>query len=524
MNAEACVPRRVVLALGLLALLAFALRTWRIEDFQIGPDDGSYLHSALVQDLRRSWNPLAWVREDVAWVRHLVDHYAEESVTYQHSYLHQFTARWLYRLGLTPLAALRTSSALTGAATVWIVGLWLARTWPTRRGWALVAAACVAFAPLHAFYSRTGWGQVGMAAFWCGHTAVLYRVLYRIEDGDARGFRRAGWALAAFSLLAFGWQEGVAPYLAGASACVMAAPLLCDADARVRPRLLSRRTWTFVWSSIPVGAATLALKLWSPFAQKYWFNPAGRGAISSWSELKRLTWNNLVDEQQLHVMIGPFALILGVAGFFVAWRVSRSLAGHVALAALTGSLILFAAFGDAFLVRIYMPLWVAAIASSGVALAALGTWLAPRAGHLVAALVVAGGLGVQATVTTVTLFGDVRHPLFVQRLYTIRSKGDTDLRDVDRPILDRLRAERRPGERVTVFADKGAMFRLNDLGIDAREDYFEGRGPEWPDWPRWIVGVRNVFERSPFCAPNGAYEFVVGDTVGRWGLYRRRDP
>jgi len=511
--------RLELVALALLLVVAFALRTRHLESFQIGPDDGSYLNSALVHELPRTWNPVQWVREDVAWVRHLIAHYGEPTVTYQHSYLHQLTTRYLYRFGLGPLTAVRTSSALTGTLTVFLAWWMFARLWPERRRLGLLAAALVAFAPFHVFYSRTGWGQVGMSAFYLAHGVVLYRVLFVIEDGDRRAFRRAGFALLGLSILAFGWHEGVAPYLAGSAACVGIAPFVVERDARVRPRILSRRTWTYVWSTAPVGAVTLALRLWSPWAQQVWFNEKGLARIDSWSELKRLSLENLVSEQRVHVMLGWGTIVFGVAGFVVLWRARRSLAAHVAAAATAGSVVLFLFFGDAYLARIYMPLWLALIVFSAVALAALVAWLAARVGHAVAGIVLAAALGMQAAVTSVTLFGDVESPLFVQRLYTIRSKGNTDMRDVDAPILDRLRAEYRPGERVTVFSDKGAIFRLMGIGITAREDYFEGEHPAWSDW---VVGVRNQFEKRPFFEANGGeYRFVVADTTSRWGLYRR---
>jgi hypothetical protein len=184
--------------------------------------------------------------------------------------------------------------------------------------------------------------------------------------------------------------------------------------------------------------------------------------------------------------------------------------------------ILFLGFGDAYLLRAYMPVWITVLLFAAVGLAACAAWIGARLGHLAASVLVALVLAGLALASWTTLFGRVENPLFVQRFYVRAGHGDRDHRDVDRPILERLRTELREGEQVGVFGDKAAIFRLQDEGIRARENYLEG-APE--GWPEWIVGVRkgrDGFDSSPHASTNGgAYELVVSDAIGRWGLYRR---
>ena len=88
-------------------------------------------------------------------------------------------------------------------------------------------------------------------------------------------------SFAMTSVLAFGYHEGVAPYIVGSGAVVLFAPWILGSGERSLASILqSRRTWTYVWSAIPVGAVTLALALWSPFAQTYWFTSTGKAGSS----------------------------------------------------------------------------------------------------------------------------------------------------------------------------------------------------------------------------------------------------
>lgn len=501
---------RVLLALILLA--ALLLRTVRIEDFYIGPDDGAYLHSAQIDVIEPGgFHPVRWVGEDVEWVRWFAAHYGDSTITYPHCYLHQFVARWFFRFTGGALLALRLSSALTGALTVLFARLFVRRIWPGRRRTALFAAAVLAVLPIHVFFSRTGWGQVGFACFYLGWLSVLHRVLFELADDDRAGFRRAGFGLVLLSLLSFGWGEGVAPYILGSGLVVAAAGLARGGIGG----LFTRRAWTYAWSSVPVGALTLALALFSPFAQRLWFaKEAPRGM--SWLDLKAQTLGFLFKTSRLDLLLTWPLLLCAAAGVVVALRRSKRTALFLLGSALGGTAILFFFFADAWLVRAHMPLFVALAIFAAIGLDALVARLW-GVGAALAGLVLASLLWITAT----TLWGRVDDVAFLQRLYNPGAPPEVDYRDVDRPILDHLLAHRSADDTYGIFGDKSAIFRLQDAGIrGATENYMEGPDPVRP---KWVVAARNTdFAKSPHTIERGGpYRFVVRDTIDRWSLYER---
>ncbi len=511
--------------LAVLLVVAFVLRTRHIEDFYIGPDDGSYLHSAQVELLQHDgFHPLRWIGEDVSWIRHVAVKYTvDDHDTYQHSYLHQWVARWLYRLGCGALQSLRWSSALTGTLTVFFAWWLFVRLWPTRRRLGLLAAAVVACVPFHVFYSRTGWGQVGFACFYLAYCVVLYRLLFEIEEHDRRTLRWSGWSLLALSLLAFGWQEGVSPYILGCIAVVLAAPWIQrragDERGWKESVLRSRRTWTFVWSAIPIGSATVLTALFNPLAKRTWFNERGLADLD-WLELKRQSLQDIVAHQRVDLQIGWLVIVLAIIGL-VAWlRANKGLARFLVATSGIGGLILLFGFGDAMLLRAYMPVWIVVFLCAAVGIASCATWIGARGGHLLAVVFVVGVIGCLLATTWISLFGSVENPFFVQRLYAREAEGDLDKRNVDLQILERLRSEIRAGETVGAFGEKSPIVRLQDIGIPAQEvDLAEANKSSWPTW---IMGRRNMLDQGKRVTQNGGeYELVVGDTIGRFGLYHR---
>ncbi|MBL8859404.1 MAG: hypothetical protein JNL28_12910 [Planctomycetes bacterium] len=501
-------------ALFCVLCVALFLRVRQIEDFFVGPDDGAYLHSAQVDVIEPGFDPVRWVKEDVAWVGWFAEHYGENTVTYPHSYLHQFVARYLFRFGFNSLQAIRLSSALTGVLTAFFAWWFVARLWPERRRVGLLAAAVVAVLPIHVFFSRTGWGMVGFGCFYLAYCTLLYRVLFVIPEGDRRAFLRAGFGLCATSLLAFGWQEAVAPYIVGSGAVVLLASWLRGPDGVGSPSIFSRRTWTYVWSAIPVGALTLALALFSPFAKQHWFEKPLPTGIDSWSQLKSVTAQNLVAVQRPDLQLTWIVLAFALVGFVLVWRERKTLAVYLGLSALGGTLILFCFFTDAWLMRAYMPLFTTLAIFAAFGLAAL----ARRAGGL-GPFLVALALAVVTWTTWTSLFGRVEDRFYVQHLYVMGGDVQKDYRNVDSQLLEHLRAHLAPGQSVGVFGDKSAIFRLQDIGIRAREDYLEGASETWPDW---IVAARSLFQPSPHTVERGgAYRFVTRDTIDRWHLYER---
>jgi hypothetical protein len=502
------------LALALVLALAAWLRCHDIESFRIGPDDGSYLHSARIHDLPRGGALVENVHADVAWAREIAGLYDDETAAYQHSYLHQLATRWLWRSGLGALAALRASSAILGTLTVLVVALLVRGLLPSRPWLAVLAAAFVAFAPLHAFLSRTGWGQAGFAGWYLAFLAIAHRVLVAAPAPDLRRAVLLASGLVATSVLAYGWHEGVAPYVAGTALSACVAPWIRGERLAPRAVLGSTRTWTYVAGASVVGLFTVLL-LFSSFARDYWFDAKGRAPDEMpWIEVKARSLENLFVAQRLDLLLGWTLLLLAVPGAVWLRRVDRSAFRWILVNAAAGALLLVVFFGDAFLMRAYLPSYVLVwiLSACGVA------WIAERRGHAAGAVLGALVLSLLAASTWQSLFGRHGGPLFVQKLYD--QSNDLDHRHVDEELYALLRAERRPDELVAVFADKAVIYKLLDRGIMAREDYMEGRPTE--TWPVWIVGVATVFERSPFFAANGGpYALRAKDRVGRHALYQR---
>jgi hypothetical protein len=507
--------------LAVTVAFAFYLRTRDIEAFFVGPDDGSYLHSARVHELSRGGNPLRWIGEDVEWARFLAHNYSNDTLTYQHSYLHQFVTRYLFRFGCGSLQALRLSTAITGTLTALFVAWFFATSFPGRRVLAWIGAALVAVTPLHAFYSRTGWGQIGFTAFYFVYATLLYRVLVVIPADDRRALRRAGWGMLAASLLAYGYHEGVALFVIGSALVAFAAPWLFARDG-VASKVLSRRTWTCVWSAAPVGAFTLALALFSSFAQEKWFNPLGTAGVNSYGELKRLSIENLLGSQRPDLMLTWLVIVLAVVGAVAMWKERRSLAKYWIATVIAGTLVTFFLFGDASLLRAYMPVYLIAIVFAAFGLEHAAQFVGALTGKVLGCVLIAIVLATLTCVTWTSLFGRVGNPCFIQHFYIQGVGNSLDYRHVDENIRGYLQEHKKPDERIAIFGDKGMQFRLLDAGIDSREDYLEGPRETWPVWVVGRVGGRDGFGASRFPVEHGGpYKLVMQDNIARFALYRR---
>ena len=502
---------------AILALAAW----WRVDDlgaFRNGPDDGSYLHSARIHQLERGLDVWNWPAEDVAWIRELFANYADEINTYQHSYLHQWTTRVLWRAGFGAVESLRLSSVLTSLAGVWFAWLLARRLWPGRTWAALLAALLVAFHPVLVFYGRAGWGQAGFTAFYLGFLAVAWRLVGDPRPLSRRCAVRCAFALAATSLLAFGWQENVAPWIVASSLVVLGmrafAPAEDDAHG-IAARLRSRRTLAYVLGCAPVGAATLALFLWSPFAQKYWFDPAGRAQLP-WAELKQKTLSDLFVEQRAASLFGWLVLAAALVGAVAMWRGSRRAAAWLVGTALGGCATLFVLFGDAWLLRAYLPAFAIACL-----LAAYGVSVLPRAPAIVGAALLAGWCMISAHAS---LDEGLDDRFFLSTLYQRASETPKDQRHVDDALYATLVERRKEGESVGAAFDKVPLFRLLDQGLRAVEIAPSGDMPREAA-PAWIVGVVPLMkQRRCLVEDGGPYELVVADAVGRHALYRLAAP
>ncbi len=503
------------LALAAVLLVAGWLRMHDIESFRIGPDDGSYLHSARVHELERGGNPIQWVRDDVAWVREIASLYGDEKQAYQHSYLHQLTCRWIYRMGAGTLESLRLSSAILGALTALFVAWLVRRAIPSQRWIAVLAAAFVAVSPLHAFLSRTGWGQAGFTCWYLAFLVIAHRVLVAREEPTLWTSIRAALALIATSVLAYGWHEGVVFFVAGTGLVALLAPWIRGERWSVGAAL-SRRTWTYVAGVTLVGAFMVAL-FFSDFAKEYWLAPKGRMQREeslSWLDVKRLTLENLFVAQRPDLQVTWVMIVLAILGALWMRRADRTAFRWLAANSVAGPLLLFFLFGDAWLLRAYLPSVVLMLVFSACGIA----WIAGRFGHAAGAIVGSLALALTAGTTWQSLFGRHLGPVFVQKLYD--QTNHLDHRHVDDAIYALLARERKSDELVAVFGDKACIYKLQDRGIVATEDYMEGRAIE--TWPVWIVGAVNVFERSAFFdEKGGAYVLRAKDSVGRHALYQR---
>lgn len=501
------------LALAAVVVVAAWLRMHDLQSFRVGPDDGAYMHSARLHELQRGGNPIQWLRDDVAWARELARLYDKELETYQHSYLHQLTCRWLYRLGCGALESLRLSSAITGSLTVLLVAWFVRALLPARRWLAVLAAAFVAFSPLHAFLSRTGWGQAGFTCWYVLFLVYAHRALVARPEPSPRAIRLAALGMIAASVLAYGWHEGVVPYVAGTALVAFAAPWIRGESWSARAVLASRRTWAYVVGASVVGTFTLLL-FFSAFAQSYWLTTKGRSKDMGWLEIKRRTLENVFAEQRLDLLLTWPMIVLALLGIVWIRRTDRTAFRWIAANAIAGPALLFLLFGDAFLVRAYLPSYVLlfVFAACGVA------WIADRFGHAAGALIGSGVLALGAATTWQSLFGRHLGPVFVQKLYD--QTNQLDHRHVDEPLYDLLVRERKPDELVGVFGDKAAIYKLLDRGIVAHEDYMQDRPVE--TWPVWVVGAANVFEKTAFFEKNGGpYVLRAKDAVGRHALYQR---
>jgi hypothetical protein len=501
-------------ALAAILLLAAWLRLDDLGAFRSGPDDGSYLHSARIHQLERGLDLWNWPAQDWAWIKELFANYGDEINTYQHSYLHQWTTRVLWRAGFGAIESLRLSSVLTSLVGAWFAWSLARRLWPAREWLALLATSLVALHPVLVFYGRTGWGQAGFTAFYLGFLAVAWRLI-----GDPRPISRgsaawSGLALAATSLLAFGWQENVAPWIVASSLVVLGMRCLAPAEddaPGVARRLLSRRTIAYVLGCVPVGAATLSLFLWSPFAQKYWFDPAGRAQLP-WAELKQKTIADLFVEQRAVSLLGWIVLGAALLGAFASWRESRRACAWLVATAIVGCATLFALFGDAWLLRAYLPVFAIACL-----LAARGALSLPRGLAPVAAALLAGWCLLS---TWTSLRGGLDDRFFLRTLYQRASEPNKDQRHVDDALYALLVERRLEGEAVGSAFDKVPIFRLLDLGVRASEIAPSGDMPREAA-PAWIVGVSSLMKaRRCLVEDGGPYELVALDGVGRHGLYR----
>ncbi|MBI5363834.1 MAG: hypothetical protein HZA53_11695 [Planctomycetes bacterium] len=498
-----------------LVALGFFLRAHDITAFKLSPDDGQYMNSARLQFLERSADPVQWFEEDAAWFGELSEdwgHLSGVAKTYQHSYLHQFLFRYLYRLGLSCVEALRLNVAWIGALTVFALFALYAWNFPWRRRAGLFAAALLSVLLVHVFLSRTGWGEVGSTFCFVVYVALGWRLLASTDERDTRALWKLGLGLALASTLGMGFHEITSVYVVGMCAMACASPWWRgDAERGVGVVLRSRRVWAVLLSSIPVGAYTLALRLWSDYANEKWFASTLYKDLS-WGQVRVLTFRRFWETDHLLGQVSMPLLVLAIVGAVALRQRDRVWFRYAITWSALTSLVFLVAFNDPSLVRIYLPTIVLACWLAGEGLVALGAWIAPRAAAWVAGAAGAAVVLWLGLVTWTTLFGSEDDALFESGVY-VNVKNS---RNVDEPWLEYLE-DHRVTAQIGVYPTKDPLFVALDAGFTGRLFSFEEPQSTWTDH---LLAANNIMQREGRRMEDGGrYRLVAQDKVGRIGLY-----
>lgn len=503
------------LALALIVAISFFLRSRDIGAFRLSPDDGNYLWSARAQAIERGFDLSRWIREDTTWVKELAGPSAPYDL-YPHSYLHQWTARCLYRLGLDSVDALRMNSAVLGALSSLALFLLVASLLPTHRRQALLGAALLAVLPVHVWYSRTGWGVIGCTFFLLVYSALAWKLLAHTRDDDRAGAVKLGLGMSIASILAWGYHEMIAPFVVCTGLCFLFAPKLVDRSSGLAAVLRSRATWVFVASAIPVGLFTIGVYFFSDFAEEHWF----RADVTPYWQLRRESIEFLFVKQRLDRLLTWPVLAAAAFGAVAVWRAAPGFVGYLALQNVGACALLFFLYQDPFLVRIYLPLVILVAWLAAEGLVSVGTDLSSRGLKRFAVVLPFAVLLHHALMSWISLFGPLDQPMFNRYLYMADPGVLLEPRHVDEHMTAHLREHMKPGERVWTYGDKSPIFRLLDAGIPSREFGFEGSPDAWPEWLLAPVRVMDKDRRT--VDTGGEYAYIDRDLAGRVGLYRKR--
>lgn len=504
MRSRSQIPLLEWLALLAIVALGFFLRSQDIGAFRLSPDDGNYLCSARVQELERDLSIGEMLAEDVEWVKWIARGDWRSGELYPHSYLHQLAARWLYRFGLSSIAALRTSSAIFGALTAAALYFFAAWLVPQRRRVGLFAALLLAVMPVHVWYSRTGWGVMGCTFFHVMYVALAWQLLAHTSPTDKRRIVRLALGLAATSVLAWGYHEMIAPFVVSMAACFFGARFFGAQLGRAKLA-------AFVASAAPVGLFTIGVYFFSDFAQAHWFEADGEATYGQmrWESAVSLLTNYRVDLLLTYPVIA-FALL----GAWSLHEEERALTCFLAANLGLGALLLFFLYQDPYLVRIYFPLAIFAVLFAAEGVARVRRFL-PNAAAIGVGASVALYLGLQ---TWFSLFGPLDHPFFNRYLY-VAARGELrEPRHVDEHLIAKLRVLLGAHERVTAYADKSPLYRLLDAGIPATETDLKGPRESLPTWV--FAPVKIMSDERRTVESGGEYRLVDQDLAGRIGLFR----
>lgn len=504
-----------------IVALAFFLRTQEIGAYRLSPDDGQYMHSARLHELERGGSLATWIAEDREWIGELVEDWGryDDRTTYQHSYLHQFVFRYLYRFGLARIDALRLSSALGGTLAC-LVLVWLYRRFAPQRRWVgVLAALLVAVGLMHVFFARTGWGETGTATFLLVWIGLVWRHFTQLCEDEPGRLGKSALALCAVSLLAMGYHEMTSAYIVCGTLIVL---LLVAWRTPVDPEswrelgfvaraLRSRRVWTYVLACVPAGLYTLALLLYSEFAQKRWFASSKELLGYEWGPLRIATLQRWWRWDLVHWISIP---ILALAAFG-AWRLrarDRAWGRYLVAWALVPFCMYFLVFNDPTLERVYLPVLLVlfALAAEGIAaLFAHARSLPLRFALGAATLAFVAWLG---ATSWDTVLGGPGTRFFQPGIYI----GQPDSRYVDRPWIEYLE-DHAIRDELGVWPAKDPLFVALDAGFQARLFSFNEPLTTWT--PYLLAVQRSMLGARQRVEDGGRYRLLVSDRVGKVGLY-----
>lgn len=503
-------PGRILVCLLMLTAAGLALRCAQIDAFGLSPDDGNYLHSAGVTRMP-SEAELSWVDQDLAWLK--------RGKTYPHSYIHQYVIRLLKRTGADNVAAVRLGSALLGALTPWILYLLFAGRDQKRKRVGLLAAAMLTGYIMHAWYSRTGWGQPGCTFFFMVYLLFADRLFHDAEgrSGPRTTLTALGMVLA--SLLAYGYHEMIVVHVAGMGLYSLLFLYWNRGTPGGSVRLKTLLAFGLACVPVTAWAATL---LGDSFATQHWTGTVQEGVGRGYFEYRFWILNKVFYKNYgLHEQVGLIVVALAICGMFFMKRRDKEFFRYIFTMFMTSWAILFFGFRDPYLVRIYLPTFILLIAFAAEGALGLADRVRSERRFLAHA-----GIGTLLALlwsqSYATLFIESDTPVTVASFYTPRKVAH---RHPLKPISDYLLEHRKPGEILGVSDDRAPYFALQDAGIPSRP--YGGRAWNKPieEQATWIVRGQKLMKKSrKTLETGGLYELVATDTPGRIGLYRMRRP
>ena len=515
-------------ALELAVLLAVLVAGWllrvqNLEVYRMSPDEGSYLYSAGIARLDANGDFATSISQDAEW---WIPRY------YPHSYLHQLAIRWAWRAGADAVFAVRIDSVILGLLTSLVIYLFAARILSKRPFAALVAAGIVSLQCLHVWYSRTGWGTTGCAAFYAVYLALGYELIRckRALIGDLA----IAIGMGLVSLLAYGWHEMIIVHVGGMGLFILLHHVWGGPgfEGSGWSHLLttlrrSQKAWAALISALPIVGLFVAL-LSSDFARQHWINFEESRQGPTISQILKHLFTVDHIEQQLSWPV----LVLAAIGYLKLRQTDLLASRYLGIGFLSSCLIFLLFFKDANLVRIYLPtaLVLAVMAGNGFAsLCELSQARWRTTVGWIGSLLFMAWMGA-VSYQTIHDWQTGEEFFFEPRFHFLEGYPHVDLRDVEEPNFVELVNRLKPGEVVGVEATRGdggvfgefsILFRLRDAGFEAVPFAMpDKQAKPGVRWPRFLMGVkRGMALRGHTLETGGRYREICADRFDRIALY-----